>query len=328
MNPRRRVLTKTLVGASAAFATIRAPLVRAADAWPNRPVRIVYPYPPGGTGDAILRPIGTALSSLWGQPVVVDNRPGAGGMIGAESVAKAAPDGYTLLFALTGLIQMPVLYGKAPFDPIRDFTPICEIGTSHWALVAQPELPVSDVAGFLAYAARQPRPLPYGTYSIGSSAHLQMEALARQTKAPLVHVPYKGEAPLVQDLLGQQIPTGTVAAVTARRHAGKLRAIAVAGATRAPLLPDVPTFAESGHAGLERQGFAGFLAPAGTPAEIVEKVAADVGTAIADPAFRTRMNDLGFILRNTPTSAFAEFLRLEQQYWIQVTRDTGVRLTQ
>lgn len=327
---RRRVLRQIgwgLAGGSLAGLGVGRAFAQPAG-FPGRTVRIVMPYAAGGTGDVVARAIADGLAKTWGKAVVVDNKPGAGGMIGADAVAKADPDGYTLLMALTGLVQAPSLYGKAPFHPIRDFAPISELATSHLALVVQPDLPVTSLKGFVEYAAKQGKPFPYGTYGLGSSGHLQMEIFGRVAKLQLVHVPYKGEGPLVNDLLGGQVPAAVVGAATARTHsrAGKIRVLAVAGTTRSPLLPETPTFRESGYAGLERQGWIGLFAPAATPVAIVDKVSADVNKVLANADLRTRMTDLGILLKGSSPAAFATVVKAEQEYWAEAIRAANIQL--
>lgn len=328
---RRKVLQQLglgLAGAALGGVGLNARAQASVAGYPTRPVRVVYPYQAGGTGDVVARQIAEGLAKAWGKPVIVDNRPGAGGMIGADMVAKAEPDGHTLLLTLTGMVQAPSLYSKATYNPVRDFAPISELGTSNLALVVQPSLGVSSVKQLVEYIGKQGKPLAYGSYGLGSSGHLYMEIFARNTKVALTHVPYKGEAPLINDLLGGQLPAGMIAAVSARQHAaaGKLRVLAVAGAARSPLLPDAPTFAEAGVRGLERQGWVGMFAPAATPRAIVEKVSADVNRTLANPDFRARMVDLGIVLKGSTPAAFADVVKAEQIYWAEAIRASDIRL--
>jgi tripartite-type tricarboxylate transporter receptor subunit TctC len=328
---RRKVLQQLglgLAGAALGGVGLGARAQAAAAGYPSRAVRVVYPYQAGGTGDVVARQIAESLARAWGKPVIVDNRPGAGGMIGADMVAKAEPDGHTLLLTLTGMVQAPSLYSKATYNPVRDFAPVSELGTSNLALVVQPSLGVSSVKQLIDYIGKQGKPLAYGSYGLGSSGHLYMEIFARNAKIALTHVPYKGEAPLINDLLGGQLPAGMIAAVSARQHAaaGKLRVLAVAGAARSPLVPDVPTFAEAGVRGLERQGWVGMFAPAATPRAIVEKVSADVNRTLANPDFRARMVDLGIVLKGSTPAAFAEVVKAEQAYWAEAIRASDIRL--
>lgn len=326
---RRRAMRHLGLGlAGASLAGLGVGRALAQQDFPARPVRMVMPYAAGGTGDVVARAIAERLSRTWGKPVVVDNRPGAGGMIGADAVARSEPDGYTLLMALTGLVQAPSLYRKAAFNPVTDFAPISELATSHIALVVQPSLNIKSLRELIAHFGRQDRPLPYGSYGLGSSGHLQMEIFGRVAKLPLVHVPYKGEGPLVNDLLGGQVPAGVVGAATARTHsaAGKLRVLAVAGSDRSPLLPDTPTFRQEGFAGLERQGWIGLLAPAGTPRPLVEKISADVNRVLESADLRARMTDIGVLLKGSSPTAFAGVVKAEQVYWADAIRAADIHL--
>ncbi|GAB2585490.1 tripartite tricarboxylate transporter substrate binding protein [Ramlibacter solisilvae] len=323
------MLQQLASGASAGLlGSLGAATAWAQAAFPSRPVRVVVPFPAGGSADVIARGVSERLAKAWGQPVVVDNRPGAAGMIGADAVAKAPADGHTLLMTTTTLMQAPSLYGKAPYDPIRDLTAISELATTHLVLAAGPELPIQHVKDLPAHVARLGKALPYGTFGQGSSGHVQMEIFARAAKVPLVHVAYKGENPLVTDLLGGHVPLGTISAGSVLQHSrtGKVRPLAVAGASRSPLLPNVPTFEEAGFAGLERHGWLGLFAPAGSPAPLLERISADVNRALADPAVREHMIALGIALKGSTPLAFAEVVKADQAYWAKAIRDTGIKL--
>jgi tripartite-type tricarboxylate transporter receptor subunit TctC len=321
---RRHILQQLALGAAAYMAGAHAQQ----PAWPAKPVRVVVPYPAGGTTDLLARQLAEIIGKQWGQPVTVDNRPGAGGVIGADAVAKSAPDGHTLLLTLTGLVQVPSLYGsaKVPFDPLRDFAPVSELGTTPIVLVGQPGSP--GFKELVAQAQAADKPMLYGTFGLGSSAHLSMETVGRAAKFKTQHVPYKGEAPLITDLLGAQVPLGIIGEMMARQHtqSGKLRALAVTGTSRAPGLPDVPTFKELGFTGAERTGWFGLLAPAGTPPAIVEKISADVHAAMDAPGFRTRMQEVAIVLRGTTPAAFTALMKEEYAYWAEVIRIADVHL--
>jgi tripartite-type tricarboxylate transporter receptor subunit TctC len=328
----RRHALKQIALAALGAAAWGLPLAsaRAQSAFPSKPVRVVVPYAAGGTTDLLARQLFEIIGKQWERPVTIDNRPGAGGIVGADAVAKAAPDGYTLLLTLTGLVQAPSLYaqGKVPFDPLRDFAPISELGTTPIVLVGQPNLPYTDLKGLVQNAKADGQPVLYGTFGLGSSAHLSMEMFGRSAKLKMQHVPYKGEMPLITDLLGGQVPLGVVGEMLARQYvqSGKLRALAVTGTSRAPLLPAVPTFQEMGFAGAERTGWFGLLAPAGTPQAIIDKIAGDVSTAVAVPEFRARMNEVGVVLKGSTPSAFAALMKEEFAYWAEVVRIADVRL--
>jgi len=328
---RRHALKQLALGALGGAAW-SLPLTRAqgqSAAYPSRPVRVVVPYAAGGTTDVLARQLFQILSKQWGQSVVIDNRTGAGGIPGTEVVAKAAPDGLTLLLTLTGLVQAPSLYTrtKVPFDPLRDFAPISELGTTPIVLVGQPNNPsYSDLKGLVQHARADGQPVLYGTFGLGSSGHLSMEMVGHAAKLRMQHVPYKGEMPLLTDLLSGHIPLGVIGAMTARQQGDKLRPLAVTGTSRAPILPDVPTFQEMGFSGAERTGWFGLLAPAGTPQPIIEKISNDASAALALPEFRARMNDLGVILKGSTPAAFAAQMKEEFAYWAEVVRITGGHL--
>ena len=323
---RRRVLHRLAAGAGIA-ASLGAAALRAQPAFPARAVRVVVPFPAGGSSDVVARSVCEPLARAWGQPVVVDNRAGAAGMIGADAVAKAAPDGHTLLMTITTLVQAPSLYGKAPYDPIRDFAPVSELATSHIVLAAGASLPLQRLADLPAHIGRH-GPLAYGSFGQGTSGHLLMEVFARRARLALDHVPYKGENPLVADLIGGQVPLGTVGpgVVLQQAASGRIRPLAVISPARSPLLPEVPTFAEAGFAGIGRYGWLGLFAPARTPAALVERISADANRALAEPAVRTRLTEFGIVLKGGTPAAFAEVVRSDLAYWAQVIRDADVKL--
>jgi tripartite-type tricarboxylate transporter receptor subunit TctC len=322
---RRRVLQQLGLGLAAApFGMGMRQAWAAQTDYPGRAVRVVVPFAAGGSSDVVMRVLSDGLSKAWGKPVIVDNRPGAAGMIGADAVAKAQPDGYTLLATLTNLVQAPVLFGKAPYNAQRDFVPVSEIATMNLVLVVQADLPVKDVKGLIDYIRKQGKPFPYGTYALGGTGHLLMEIFGKNAGVPLVHVPYKGEAPLVNDLLGGQVQAGIIGAGNARQLSGKLRAIAVTGTQRAPLLPDVPTFAQSGVTGLERQGWFGLFAPAGTPAPIVEKISTDLRKLM--PASRARVAETGYVLTGSAPAEFAGVYKSDERFWTDTIKASGIRL--
>ncbi|MEM5278136.1 tripartite tricarboxylate transporter substrate binding protein [Cupriavidus taiwanensis] len=312
---------------AAAASTLGIGPARAQQSWPGRPVRLVVPYPPGGATDVLARALGDPLGKLWQRPVIVENRPGVGGMIGADVVAKSQPDGYTLLLGLPSLVQTPYMVAKPPFDPLRDLTAIGQLCTSSLVLTASAAMP-RTLPQLVALAKSQPDKLSYGTYGIGTGAHLYMQVFLKNAGAQLVHVPYKGEAPIATDLIGGQISLGTLSPMTVRQHArtGKLQPLAVTGNTRAPMLPDVPTFQELGYKGLDGPAWLGLFTTAGTPQAIVDKIAADVETVMAAPDIRQRLGDLGLIVKTTQPAAFAAATRADQAYWVSVIKEHNIRL--
>ncbi len=326
---RRRALR--YIGISLAGGALGSPIGQAmaqSGDYPSRVVRLVWPFSPGGTGDPLTRGLAEGLARIWGKPVVVDNKPGAGGMIGADAVAKAQPDGHTLLLALTSVVQSPLLYSKPLYDPLRDLTPITEVGNINQALVVHPGLAARTAQELVAYARQLGKPLPYATVGLGSSSHLQMEKMAKDFGIEVVHVPYKGESPMVTDLLGGQVQVGFVSILTASKHVatGKLRPLAVGGAMRSPLLPEVPTMIEAGSRGMERGSWFGLFAPAGTARSIIKKVATDAGRVLADPGLRERMGQSGILLKGTGPADFGAQVRRDQAYWAELIRAADIRL--
>lgn len=325
---RRKALHWLGAGSLAAGAsTLGIGRALAQQAWPSRPVRLVVPYPPGGATDVLARALGDPLGKLWQRPVIVENRPGVGGMIGADVVAKAPADGYTLLLGLPSLVQTPYMVAKPPFDPLRDLTAICQLCTSSLVLTAGSAMP-RTLPQMVGLARSQPEKYSYGTYGIGTGAHLYMQVFLKGAGAQLVHVPYKGEAPIATDLIGGQISLGTLSPMTVRQHArsGKLQPLAVTGNTRAPMLPDVPTFQELGYKGLDGPAWLGLFATAGTPQAIVDKISTDVETVMAAPDIRQRLAELGLIVKTTQPAAFAAATRADQAYWGNVIKENNIRL--
>lgn len=280
-----------------ALAALAALLARPArsQAWPARPIRLVVNFPPGGAADQIARAVGVPLADALGQPVVVENRAGANGNIGGEAVAKATPDGYTLLMSSGGMVSVnPHLYSRMAFDPTRDLVPVASAARVLVYLLVRPELPVRNVAEFVAYLKAHPGKLSYGSPGNGSSPHLAGEMMKAQAGVFAVHVPYRGAAPALQDLLAGQIdfmfdPGPGLNQV----RAGKLRLLAVGSPQRSPAFADVPTLAESGLPGFDADTVFGFYAPAGTPAEVIARLNAEINRILQTPALRERMLALG-----------------------------------
>ena len=296
--------------------------------WPTRAVRLVYPYPPGGSGDVLSRALTESLHKSWNTPIVVDNRAGAGGMIGAEAVARAEPDGYTLLMAITALVLSPQMLEKPSFNPLRDLVPITSLGHIEAVLAVHSSLPVKDLKGFVDYINGLGSPFPYGSVGLGTNGHLVMEIFGRRSKTRLTHVAYRGEAPLMQDLISGQVSAGIIAAANARKYAeaGKIRILATVGRSRSVLIPDVPTFTEAGYPGLDRSTWAGVFAPAGTPRTIVEKVAADIKLVLAESELRARMlENFGWALKGSTPGEFAEVVRSDYEYWGDAIRASNLR---
>lgn len=255
--------------------------------WPVRPVRVIVPFAAGGTTDVVARLIGQRLTEQWGQNVVVENRVGAGGNVGAEVVAKAPNDGYTLLMASGSVLTVnPHMYKKMPFDAQRDFAPITNVATGPMLVVVHPSVAASDVKSLIAIAKSRPGAINFGSSGVGSQVHMAGESFAAAAGIDITHVPYKGEALGYNDLVAGQIQlmVGNIAAAAPFVNAGKLTALAVTGTTRSPLLPSVPTAAESGLPGFVNTGWFGFVAPAGTPKDVIDKVYRDTAAAVDSSA--------------------------------------------
>ena len=314
-----------------AFCTVLPPPAHAAEppaAYPSKPVRLVVPFTPGGSTDILARAVGQKLSESWGQPVVVDNRPGAGGIIGMETVAKAAPDGYTLVMGHIGtLAANPALYKTLPYDPVKDFAPVTLIARVPNVLVVGPAVPSRSVAELIALAKAKPGKLDYGSGGNGSAAHLATEYFKLKAGVDLQHIPYKGTAPALQDLLGGQIALMITGLPPVLPHvkAGKLRILGVASAQRLRQFPEIPTIAESGVPGFEATQWYGILAPAATPKEIVAKLNREFVKALRDPAVGEKLAGEGADPVGDTPGEFAAFIASEIDLWGKVIRATGAK---
>jgi tripartite-type tricarboxylate transporter receptor subunit TctC len=296
--------------------------------WPSRPVRFVVPFPPGGGNDILARMLGPKLSEAIGQPVVIDNRPGAGGNLGTDQAARAAADGYTIVIASNQVTINPGLGQKLPFDIERDFAPIALVASVPMLLVVHPSVPAKSTAEFLALAKSQPGKLNYGTPGSGTPQHLAFELFDKLAGTQVTHVPYKGTGPAIADLLGGQIQTAfaTLASVAPHVQAGKLRALAVATGRRSPLLPDVPTVAESGVPGYDVPLWYSILAPAATPREITARIAAELRRATESPDVRERMVSQGFEPSFLGPDELQGLIQRDVARWQRIGRETGIRI--
>ena len=288
---------------------------------------MIVPYSPGGTGDNIGRAVGAKLGEFLGQQVIIDNRPGAGGNIGAEATVRAAPDGYTVVMAATSLASNPALQRKMPFDPLKDLVPVsgcCEVPI---IVVVHPSLPMKDIKEFVAYAKAYPGKLTYASSGIGTSSHLAAELFRVQTGIDMLHAPYKTDALAMPDLLSGQVPVMFMfqTAALPQVRAGKLRALAVSTAQRSPFAPELPTVAEAGVPGYEFSGWFGIFAPAATPKEIVNKIAAASVKAVQSPDLRERLSQQGFMAVASGPEQFAAFFRGEVAKWARVVKEGGLQ---
>ncbi|HEY8337938.1 MAG TPA: tripartite tricarboxylate transporter substrate binding protein [Tardiphaga sp.] len=296
--------------------------------YPNKPIHIVVPFAPGGSTDMLARRLGEKFAADWGQPVVVDNRPGAGGTIGADFVAKSVPDGYTLLAGVTGsnAIAQP-LYSKLPYDVVKDFAPLSMMVSAPLVLAVNPDVKANTAAEFLALAKSKPDALSFGSPGNGTSMHLTGEMYKQITGVSMVHVPYRGSAAMLTDLMtGQiQVAFGDVLVLMPQIQAGKVRALAVTSKTRLPLLPDVPTLDEAGLAGFEGSSWQGLFAPAGTPPDIVERLGAAVVKAMQSPDIKDYFAAQGFVVQGSTPQAFKAFVASEVNKWTPIVKNSGAQ---
>jgi tripartite-type tricarboxylate transporter receptor subunit TctC len=314
--------------AACALALLGAPAALA-QGYPSRPIHFVVPYPAGGPLDTVARLLGQRVSESVREPVIVENKPGAGGNIGADMVAKAPPDGYTILMGAVATHAInPTLYKSIPYDPMKDFAPITQVASTPNVLVVNSSLPVSSVKDFIAYAKAHPNALNFGSGSTGSAGHLAGELFKTMAGVQMVHVPYKGAGPAMQDLIGGQIQLmfDNLASSLGQIHAGKVKALAVTTAKRSSLAPELPTIAESGLPGFDISTWFGVFAPGATPRDIVERLHAEFVKALAAPDVHEAMLKLGAEpVGNTPEE-FAAYIRSEAQKYAKVIKASGARV--
>jgi len=300
-----------------------------AQAYPGKPIRIVVPFSAGGTTDLLARAAAQKLTEAWGQPVIVDNRPGAGGNIGSELVARAVPDGYTLEMGTVGTHAINAsLYARMPYDHVKDFAPVIVVATVPNVLVVNPAVPVKSLQDLIAYAKANPGKLNFASPGSGTSGHLCAELFKVMAGVQIAHIPYKGSAPALQDLLGGQVQLMFDNLPSALPHikAGKLRALAVTTAVRAPALPDLPTVAEAGLPGFEASSWFGLLAPAGTPPDIIAKLNAEVAKWLASPEATEKLLALGANAAGGSPEDFAKHIAAETTKWQKVVKESGARV--
>jgi tripartite-type tricarboxylate transporter receptor subunit TctC len=297
--------------------------------YPNHPIKLIVPFAAGGNTDVMGRIVAAKLSETLGQQMVVENRTGAGTVVGTDMVAKAPADGYTLLFTTVAHAVNPGLYKKLPFDPVADFQPVALVAQVPLVIVVNPTLPVTDLKGLIALLKANPGKYSYGSAGNGSALHLGPELFKAVAGVDIVHVPYRGAAPALNDLLSGQLAMMTDAVSTSAQYvrAGTLRALAVTTPQRASILPEVPTAAEAGLRGYEAYTWVAFFAPAGTPRPIVDRLVQDAHKAVAEPAVRQRLVELGgeIVTDSTPES-LAVFLRAEMAKWIPLVEASGAKV--
>jgi tripartite-type tricarboxylate transporter receptor subunit TctC len=316
------------VAALAALGSGAAGAQTAAPPYPVKPVRVVVPFPPGAGVDIVTRSVSPKLGELLGQQLIVDNRAGAGGILGAELAAKAQPDGYTLLMATAGILTViPNMNSKTPYSVERDFVPVTLLASVPSMLVVHPSLPAKSVKELVALARAKPGAINYASTGNGTLPHLAAELFKAQAKIDMVHVPYKGSAPAVTDLLGGQVQVffGNVLSVIEQVRSGKLRGLAVTSLERMPVSPAIPTLAQSGFPGFEAGTWFGLMAPAGTPREIVSRLHAEVVKTLRLPETRERLAGQGATTVGNTPDEFGAYIRSESAKWAKVLKASGVR---
>lgn len=302
----------------------------AADApYPTKPIRLILGYPPGGASDAVARLLVTPLTARLGQPIVIDNRPGAGGNIAAEISARSLPDGYTWFLGNNGILATnQALYAKLPFDAVRDFATVVLVATQPSVLVTHPSLPVKNVKELVALARARPDQLNYASSGTGTAGHLAGELFKGLAKVSYQHIPYKGGGPAVIDLISGQVHFmfATAASVLPHTRSGRLRALAVTSIQRSPSVPELPTVAESGIAGFEALTWHGIVVPAATPVPVIAKINAEVNAILATAEMKERFATQGVEARGGKPEEFAAFLRSEIPKWTKVVRESGAKV--
>jgi tripartite-type tricarboxylate transporter receptor subunit TctC len=321
-----RILRRLSCAALASLLALSA-LPAAAQNYPTKPIRLVVPFPPGGTPDILSRIIGEHVGKSLGQPVLVENRAGAGGNIGAQSVAKSPADGYTLLVCAFSCAVAPSLYTPAPFDLARDFAPVALLGTVPSVLVVHPGVPARNLKELIAYAKAHPDKLNAASSGVGGSAHLALVLLRNRADVDIAHVPYKGAGQVAADLLGGQVDMyfDNLPASLQSIRAGKLRALAVASKARAAAVPEVPTFGEAGLPDFLITPWFGVLAPAATPAGAVKTLNEAINQALRDPALGKRLEELGLVAAPGTPAALQRFLASETSAWAEVIRKNAIK---
>jgi tripartite-type tricarboxylate transporter receptor subunit TctC len=318
----------TAAGAALGFAIAVFCGDAAAQTWPSKPIRIIVPYTPGGYTDYMARTVGQKLSEALGQPIVFENRPGANSILGVDLVAKAAPDGYTFGTVIGAHAVNASLYPKLPYDVFKDFTYVSLLSVAPLMMVMNPAVPANSVKELIALAKAKPGQLNFGSSGTGAAAHLTMEMFKTREGISMVHIPYKGTAGVLQDTIGGQVNLffDVVGPLMPHVRAGKLKAIVVTAKERMVAAPEVPTMAEAGVPDFVSGTFAGYIAPAGTPKEIVNRVSFEVQKILRDPAMREKLAQQGYEAVGSTPEEFEKFMRDEVPKWAKVIRDSGTRI--
>ncbi len=296
--------------------------------YPSQPIRLVVPYPAGGATDTLARTIAQKLQESWSQTVIVENKPGAAGTIGNNFVAKAPADGHTVLVAITALIQQPPMMDKLPYDPLKELAPVTMIARSPSMLAVPLDSPAKNLKDFIALVKANPGKHNFGSYGAGTSSHIQGSLLNMQAGLDLVHVPFQGAAPLVTNLLGNQLSSAFIDSASARPHLQKMRPLAVTGTQRIPGMPDVPTFQELGYKSFEPYGWFGLLMPAATPSPAVQKLSDEVNRILKMPDVVAKIEALGLWTAGNKPAEFAKIMQDDYAIYARIVKDANIRLSQ
>ena len=325
---RRRLLDRSLRISTLLSLALASPLAALADAaYPDKPIKFVVPYPPGGGTDVVARIVQQRLQAALGQSIVIDNKGGAGGSLGTDIVAKAAPDGYTVLFTLSSHTINPAIFPKLPYDTIKDFEPVGLVASLPQLLAASMAVPVRSVADVVAQAKAAPDKFSFASVGNGSPGHLAGELMVLRTGAPMAHIPYRGGGPAVTDVIGGQVPLlwVSIPAAAAQVKAGKLRALAVSTTKRSPAFPDVPTMQEAGVADFEVDSWYAMLVPAKTPRPIIDRLNKALNTVLAEPAIRAQLLDQGADAVGGTPEALAKVIAAEVPKWVKLAKDANIK---
>jgi tripartite-type tricarboxylate transporter receptor subunit TctC len=316
----------SLTFAVLAAGVVGAPLLAQTTDFPSKPVRIVVPFPPGGATDITARVVAAKLSTKWGQPVVIDNKAGAGGNVGSDLVAKSAPDGYNIVLGVTGSHAINVsLFKKMPYHPLSDFEPLTQATIYPNAIVVNPQVPANNLSELIALLKKEPGKLSYGSDGNGTASHLGMEILKSRANVQLVHIPYRGSTPMITDLLGGTLMVGITGLPAVQQHlkAGKLKMIAITTPQRAPGAPEYKTVAEQGFANFNAAPWAGFFAPKGTPKPVVDKLSNDLIEALKQPDVMQKMSELGSTVVGNRPDEFRQFVSRQIEMWAEGVTISG-----
>jgi tripartite-type tricarboxylate transporter receptor subunit TctC len=321
--------SRTRVAVALAVAVAWSSMAAAqATRYPTKPIRVVVPLAPAGTTDIVARLVAQKYNEAWGQPVIVDNRPGAGTTIGSALVARAAPDGYTLLFASVSLATSVSLYRNLPYDPVRDLAPIGPVGQSFYVLAVHPSLSVNSVQELITLAKAKPKQLAYSSAGTGTITHLTVELFMSQVKIDMLHVPFKGGAPALTAFVGGQVNVifNPIAEILPQvRAGGRVRTLAVTSPKRVPELPEVPTLSESGLPGFQVTTWSGLYVPAGTPRSIVDQLNAELNRMLQQPEVRERLQSNGLAPVGGTPAALGDYLKSEIARWAKVVKEAGIK---